>query len=595
MKQILLHGGLSVILLTSLTGCFDENYDLSDIDTTSEFKVKDLVLPFNLDPVTLSDIIEIKEGDQIKEITINGETVYAVQESGEFKSDDISIPGFSTDDINVAPTTIKFMISQTPGDASFGVVDPIDLKFKDFITQDELNKSISFTASGIDDAIVQITDLYTGDFYIRLDFEVSDALARCADTEIKNLLIDLPKGMKVDEIYPTPSNGNGYDPNTGRLNISSIKIYGGKAELYLKASMISLTANDCGIDYASHSLNLESVINISDEAILSVTPQSTEVSTLPEQANLNINYTITPLYVEAVSGTINYHLDGINIDPISLSNLPDFLAGDETNLILANPQIYLSVNNPVANDKLGFSTGLNITAVRGSEETQFPLNNTITVGYNNGVDGPYQFCLSPNDPQNKPDYYDMASHVMYTDLSYVISGNGLPESLDINLVNPQIYLQDVEKFELNRDLHKLEGTWEFLAPLAMAYGTEAKIVYTDVVDGWGSEDLDKLIIQKLEVNLNITNDTSLEATLSGYPIDKNGNKINGVNIEGATIPGGAKDAPVTIYITGEVRNLDGIKFTAIVKPENNNALSPNQSITLSDIKAKVSGNYTTDF
>ena len=595
MKQILLRGGLPLLAMVSLTACFDDNYDLSDIDTTSEFKVKDLVLPINIDPVTLGDIIEIKEDEQIKEIFLNGETVYAVQESGEFKSDDISIPGFSTEKINVKPTVINFTIPTVSADISLSDINPIDLKFKDFISQSELNKSFTFSATNIDDAIVQITDLYTKDFYIKLDFEVNDALASCADTEIKDLLIDLPKGMVVDEIIPVQADGKGYDPTTGRLNVSSIRINDGKAELSLKASMINLPANNCGIDYSKHSLNLATVVNISDEAVLTIIPKSGELSKLPTKADLNISYTITALDVEAVSGTINYKLDGINISPVSLSNLPDFLAGDETNLILANPQIYLSVNNPVAGDKLGYSTGLNITAVRKSGKTEFPLNNTVMVGFDKNVDGPYQFCLSPSTPASMQTGFENATHIQYSDLSNVISGKGMPEKLEINLVDPQIYTQDVEKFQLGRDLHKLEGKWEFLAPLAMAPGTDAKIVYTDVVDGWSSEDLDKVLIQKLEVNLNLTNNTPLTAELTGYPIDKNGKQINGVNVEGAVIKGNAVNEPVTLYITGEVKDLDGIRFTATIRPENDKTLSPNQSITLTNIKAKVSGNYTTDF
>lgn len=598
MKQILLRGGLPLLAMVTLTGCFDDNYDLSDIDTTSEFKVKDLVLPLNLDPVTLGDIIEIKDGEQIKEITLNGETFYAVQENGTFESDEIEIPGFKTNEISVNPTNIDFKIPTVPSipDVDIDVnIDPINLSFSEFISQENLNKEISFTATDIDDAIVEITDIYANNFEIKLDFKIDDTLATCAEIEITDLIITLPKGLVIDEIEPAVGQGEGYDSQTGILKISALKLSNGAAVLSLKASMISLEDNNCGIDYDTHSLELETEVSISDVAVLSITPEISHISSLPTEATLNITYTITPLDVAAVSGTINYKLDGMNISPVSLTSLPDFLSGDETNLVLANPQIYLSVNNPVAGDKLGYSTGLNITATRTSGNQDFKLNSNIEVGYDQGVAGPYQFCLSPKDPSAKPEEYSAAKHIAYTQLSEVISGDGLPESLEINLIDPQIYEQKVEKFELGRNLPRLEGQWDFLAPLAMAEGTDSKIVYNDVVDGWSSDDLDKVVIQKLEVNLNITNNTPLQAEISGYPIDKNGRKINDVEIEGATIPGNAVNSPVTIKINGEIRNLDGIEFTATVKPQSDNALSPNQSITLSDIRVKVSGNYTTDF
>lgn len=595
MKQILLRGGLPLLAMASLTACIDEDYDLSDIDTTSEFKVKDLVLPINLAPVTLGDIIEIKEGEQIKEITLGGETFYAVQESGTFKSGEIHIPGFHTNAISLDDTEVHFAMPSLPSRGSSMHKAPTDQIIIPF--PEAIHNSFSFNTNNIDEAIVAVTDLYLNNFNIKLDFSLVPSASEIAEVELTNINIDLPKGLQVDELSPSGDNNN-YDPQTGRLHIQTLVLKNGKAVLELAASKINLQANDVKIE--NHRLNLATNVNISDEAKLVVTPISNDLSSLADGLKLTIKYDISPLDVAAVSGTINYKLDGLSIDPVSLSSLPDFLAGNGTNLVLTNPQIYLRVNNPVADYKLGYSTGLNITAVRGLDEKQYPFNGTINVGYNKEEVGPYEFCLSadPEGTKNKLPDYSNAIDLNYSDLSYVLSGDGLPESLKINLVDPQIYQQDVEKFKLNNDeLPILQGSWEFLAPLAMPAEPEsdAKIVYKDVVDGWGSEDLDKLVIQKLEINLNITNDTPLEATLAGYPIDKNGNKINGVNIEGATIPGGAKDASVTIYITGEVKNLDGIEFTATVKPENSNALSPNQSITLSNIRAKVSGNYTTDF
>ena len=77
-----------------LTGCIDNGYDLTDIDTTSEIKVNDLTLPVNLAPVTLSDIIAVgeNEDDKVKEVTINGKTFYAVEETGSFSSDPLHRP-----------------------------------------------------------------------------------------------------------------------------------------------------------------------------------------------------------------------------------------------------------------------------------------------------------------------------------------------------------------------------------------------------------------------------------------------------------------------------------------------------------------------
>ena len=68
------------------SSCVDDNYDLSDIDTTVRVNVNDLTVPVKLDEILLSSIIE--EGDRIK--VVNGE--YAVTEDGEFESKEVEIP-----------------------------------------------------------------------------------------------------------------------------------------------------------------------------------------------------------------------------------------------------------------------------------------------------------------------------------------------------------------------------------------------------------------------------------------------------------------------------------------------------------------------
>ena len=49
--------GTSALLALGLTACVDDNYDLSDIDTTTRVSINDLVVPANIDEVTLGDII----------------------------------------------------------------------------------------------------------------------------------------------------------------------------------------------------------------------------------------------------------------------------------------------------------------------------------------------------------------------------------------------------------------------------------------------------------------------------------------------------------------------------------------------------------
>lgn len=584
MKQFFRFGSLA-LMTVALTGCFDNGYDLDNIDTTSEFKVKDLVLPINLDVVTLGDIIDIKEGDQIKEITLNGKTFYAVQESGTFSSDPINIPSFSSAAPSISPSVLTFSTGTRSGDIQ-------SLSTVTFPLNSPINRNVIYSADNIDPAIIEITDLYTDNLGITLTFTEDAAVSSLADIEMSEIKLQLPKGLSIDRIIPA---GN-YEENDGILTIPSIKFENGQAQVSLSAKAINLPANNSGIDYDAHSLKLEADINI-ESANLNITPKVSDITQIPSSVSLNVDYTLSDLNVNAVAGDINYMLEGnaLNISPIHLNNIPDFLAQDGTDLILNNPQIFLSVNNPVANEKLGFQTGLKLTSIRDNAPSQdFELDNDyFRVGYAAGVSGPYNFCLSPKNPENVPAGFENPQHVEFSTLGNVISGSGIPQMIEIDLVQPQVYRQHVDYFELGRNLDKLEGKWEFLAPLAMKSGSESQIIYTETKDGWNDEDVDAITIQKLEITTEITSTLPLDAVITGYPIDKSGNQISGVSIEGAVIPSGATDYPVTIRITGEVKHLDGITFTATVKPgANDEALSPSQTLTLKKVRAKVTGNYT---
>ena len=78
-----------------------------------------------------------------------------------------------------------------------------------------------------------------------------------------------------------------------------------------------------------------------------------------------------------------------------------------------------------------------------------------------------------------------------------------------------------------------------------------------------------------------------------------GNEYEGIVITPGQIAANAKDEALEVVITpskeNPIRNLDGVRIRAVVKSASTTTLSPDQSITLKKVRAKVSGSYTTDF
>ncbi|MDE5972545.1 MAG: hypothetical protein K2G94_07340, partial [Muribaculaceae bacterium] len=86
--------GSAVALAVGLSGCIDDKYDLSDIDTTARINFNDLVLPVKMAPVELQNVIEADASDDLEsdaEFRYNVETgEYYIQTDGTFDVDDIT-------------------------------------------------------------------------------------------------------------------------------------------------------------------------------------------------------------------------------------------------------------------------------------------------------------------------------------------------------------------------------------------------------------------------------------------------------------------------------------------------------------------------
>ena len=91
--MVMLAGGFVV------TGCIDENYDLSNVDTTAQLQVKDLVLPINIDEIAMKEFIALEDTGHIQ--VVNGE--YVLIDSGTYQSDEIIIPSLTIPAPTVPP------------------------------------------------------------------------------------------------------------------------------------------------------------------------------------------------------------------------------------------------------------------------------------------------------------------------------------------------------------------------------------------------------------------------------------------------------------------------------------------------------------
>lgn len=591
---------LVVLAAPVLTGCIDDKYDLANVDTTSEFKVKDLVLPVNIDPVTLNDIINIKDGDQIKIVTINGETFYAVQETGTFESDDIEVNKFNAESSPMEPNHAYFDLKQPASKPA----RKAGSSSKVYAIRDEVYEPLDYSADDVDPSVRSLSYLYfTATDGSDLSFVITvntSSLPGNLTSYVSDMTLKLPVGLQVKNVLASGYTfaPKDYNAATGLLSLSRVNVVDNKLTVNVISDAIDLSTYSSPLVYDSEEdvsrFSLDSEFSISTGCTLTVEGDDDALAALPDQFEFDVTYDVDDLLANAIMGEIEYDLEGtgLEIEPISLENIPDFLSDPETNLMLANPQLYISMDNPVGEFGLGYQSGLKIVAMRdGGEETDFPLGDDMTVA---GKPGDFYFLLAP-DPdavKDTPTEYPNPERMVYNNLGNILAGAGIPQSLDVDLIDPMIPQQKTTApFELGVKIPGMKGSYEFLAPLALQ--GDSRIIYTKTEDGWWSDDLEGLDISSLTVSNIATSTVPLDATIAVYPLDRDGNRIQGLDIQTAVLPAYAKDAPIELTISGNITNLDGVFITATVVPDGNEeALSPDQTITMRDIRAKVSATYT---
>lgn len=594
-KTLLMAGGATALLLSS---CIDDKYDLADIDTTSKFKVDNLTIPVNLDPVTLDDIITIKENSKLQKYTIDGTTFYAVEQSGDFKSDSIKANKFTANPGQLNPTEATFVrnIAAQKGTRA-GALLNYDIK-------QEVKQSLDYEATDIDGTIRGITTInFDPKVRLGLTLMMKAQIDNGIDISVSNVNIQLPTGLNFD--YAT-ANGSTlsctYNASTGVISLPIFALNEGKADIEMYFSGISLDDYPGAFKFDENSdkgsFELDSEITIENGAVLQMSGEETALAGLPQEINFTVNYDVTSIEASSILGNLLYTGEGLTINPIDLDNLPSFLNDPETKLMLDNPQIYLMINNPLGDDGLGFQSDLNIIAYRENSTIDYP-SPTIKV---EPEAGQHNFLLAPHADAVTlipTDYKSNIQRLDYKDLGYILSGkgdnSGMPEKLDIEVVSPMVEAMDVNNpFPLGQKFTPMDGSYLFLAPLALEEGST--IVKT--VDGWYSDDLADLTIEELNIAALASSDLPSGVVINLYAIDKEGKQISEtgtLNLEAM-----AKEEAISVTLVGLMKDgvrqgitdLDGLNLYVITQGnDDGESLAPSQTITLKNLKATVSGYY----
>lgn len=585
------------------TSCVDDAYDLSDMDTTVGLNVNELTIPLNVESITLDKILDIEDDSRIQKQVVNGKEIYAFKESNTFKSDHVKIPVLKvTPEYNIAPIeeTLKIQIpSSYANEASARNAKPV------CVFPVETDSETSFSESGdVDPAIVSIKSLSvegtaSHDYEMHINVGDPNIKKYVSKVYFNNFKLLLPKGMKgkftLDVNHTEKDVTDKYTPKTGVLDLSKETFGVTDFDMHIYADMDAIDFEDAGSEVIKNGKFTYSG---------KVKVKSGEIAIYAEDINIGagvqdipktLSYVCTPkiygVNVTSFTGEVQYDLDNLKIAPVAINDLPDILSQDGTDIKLANPQVYLSINNPL-NSQYGIwaEASLNLKATKNGVEVKGAWSDKINIDEARNV-----FCLAADTEKAADELleeYADAEIVKFEGLGDILSGNGVPDKIYVEVLNPELPVQEVENLALGQNLAPVEGSFMFFAPLAL--DETSKVIYSETLDGWYDETLEKLEIRKAAVSANITSEVPANITLAIKPINVKGEEISDVECEPVTIAASSEPQPIKINLVGKIRDLDGIIINATLSG-NGEAMSPTDNITMDNFKVTVSGKYIDEF
>lgn len=591
----------TLVAMLFLLACVDNAYDLTDIDSTIGVKVNELIVPLQLDEITLQSMLNLEDDSQIKEI--NGE--YAILEEGSFESDPIDIPSFTIPAPDIDPISETLDLNSYGFDSStlsLSNKSPLASIPDDFYLFDadipETSTSFIIEAQNIDPALVKIDEI-GANFEIELSFSFSGLNTILNSIELQDIAIKLPKGLTANA-----SDGGSYNPSTGILKYNNLVITDSSLQKTLILSVSKIDTDKAGLVLNNGELFLETISSLSGKIAIYGRNLKKPVD-MDKLLNLKqitylleVSFPDGDIMVEDFTGDVRYQFNGINASPVIIEDLPDLLTQEGTDIRLANPQIYISINNPLYNNyQLYAKGGIELIPTPKSDVT---FKSSLT--FNKAIN---KFCLSPTKPDEM--YVEGSTFVQFSNLGNILSGEQLPSKIDVEIINPEVPQQTVRNFRLGQNFEAVQGSYIFYTPLALTH--EAQIHYTDTLNGWSDEELDRFTVDRLDINAKVESNIPFGFKVIAYPIDIDGNIItkNGQPIEAilqtVEANGDTNDmlpalanTNILIEIDGPLIDIDGILLKAILSgAENNNSLKPNQNIQFTDIQLKVTGEYINEF
>lgn len=307
------------------------------------------------------------------------------------------------------------------------------------------------------------------------------------------------------------------------------------------------------------------------------------------------------LVIEKVRGKFNPSIELDDLGSTDVTGIPDFLTNDGVVIDIDNPQIILNLESNL--DVPGFIGGT-LTAVKNGQKTANITIPEVKVLAN----ATSKICICRNKSKvNQAAYTEV---VEVPNLSTVL--NPIPDH--INFAGHARADKTVEADFVLGNPYTIKPSYRIEAPLA--FGENARIVYTDSFDDFNSDIKDIEVKDNTYIEFSGDVESKIPAYLnaSAVAIDINGNEMPESEVKVAVdgeikaSADGKTPAVSTLKITmkptkSALKKLDGLKFTVSgsAKSEKNTESvvgqtlnAKNHTLIIKNIKIKLVGQVIAD-
>lgn len=547
---------LGIAAVVGFSGCTDNDYDLSEIDSTIGIGGDGLEIPsLSTEIIPLKDVLELEADGSVVEDEISGDYVFR-QEGAQVAPVHPFIDKINVAEQNTVSNDIELVFSSPSGTRRRHATRVGG----ESIVADGWIQAFTYEGNKPEE-VVELSEAEVSST-ITLSIDFSDV--KSVVSKFDQIEVDMPAFMTIANVN---CGGYAFEQSGSKLTLKNV---------YTSSNM-TITADITALNFKAKDTSYGSLTisggKVKMEGKVHVTAVASSFNSGAGTTGRKISsvMNMSKFVVNAATGKFNPEIALSDLGNIKVSGIPDFLQGGNVVVDLYNPQIKLTVTSDMnvpgtLNGVIKSFKNGQLLATVNVDNIPIDANKTSTI------------CIC-----RRSEGISGFDHVLTNaNLSKLIET--IPDNITFS-ANASADQTNNYRFELGHN-YTVQPAYSVDAPIA--FGENASIEYRDTLDGWNDNIKDFELAEGAYVNMDASIKSCVPAymTVSAVPVDVNGNAISAdeLSVEVTGSVEASKDgvsettSPVNIKVSqmkkGAMKKLDGIVFVVAGKAsDGNNAVT----------------------